>query len=341
MNNSMLAKKMKMFPKADLHRHLEGSITPRTLLTAATRYGGKLPTYELDRLIELVQADKEPPGFTHFLSKFEIFRGFYPGRKAIEYIAHTAVAEAAEDNVKYLELRYSPTHFACSGRFDERDVIMWITGALRRASEERGIVVVPVLTISRDYGVGLAQKTVDLVLDMPNGFFYGLDIAGNELCNSAGPFADLFSMVKARGLGLTIHAGEAGGAENVREAVIDFNADRIGHGIRAGDDASVMGLLRDNDVLLEVCLTSNLQTGVVPCVGEHPLPRLIEHGVPVSLNTDDPAISAISLTDEYVSAVTGLKLTEIDLRALNLAALDHAFYPDRRELKKRLRRYWE
>ncbi len=331
---------MKQFPKVDLHRHLEGCISPETLLYIAKTFGGALPSYELDQLKPLIQAPHDTPGFYNFLEKFKVFRGFYPNREAIEHVAHTAVKEAAEDNVKYLELRYSPSHFAGGGKFPERDVTEWIHQAIQRAAAEFDIIVTPILTISRDYGLELAAATVDLAIELPTGYFYGLDIAGNEIQNSARPFADLFARAKDAGLNLTIHAGEARGAYNVREAVSEFNADRIGHGVRAIEDPEVMELLKEKDVMLEVCLTSNVHTGIVPAVKNHPIQKLIENGVAVSLNTDDPAISDICLSDEYVLAVTELGFSDADLKALNLSALKHSFAPDREALIREIGGCW-
>ncbi len=340
MGSESLQERMKHFPKVDLHRHLEGSISPETLLFIAKRYGGDLPSYDLEKLKPLILAAYDSPGFYNFLDKFKVFRGFYPNRAAIEHVAVTAVREAAEDGVKYLELRYSPSHYAGNGKFEEPDVVSWIQSALDRASKEFDIIVTPILTISRDYGLELASRTVDMAVDLPEGYFYGLDIAGNEIENTARPFAGLFHKAKAAGLGLSLHAGEARGAYTVREAVCEYGADRIGHGIRASEDRSVMDILREKDILLEICLTSNLHTGVVPSLQDHPITVLRAHGVPVCLNTDDPAISAIVLSDEYVLAADILGFSEEDLRQLNLAALDHSFYPDRGKLKKKIGHYW-
>ena len=341
MNRDKLYAQIKQFPKVDLHRHLEGSILPETFVEIARKYGGDLPAYDVETLRPLIQVSDDPPGFHNFLSKFKVFRCFYSCREAVEEVAFRAVQEAAEDSVKYLELRYSPTHFACSGRFSERDVVDWIQGALNRAGKTFDIIVVPIVTISRDYGVALAEKTVTMAANLPPGFFYGLDLAGDELTNQARPFAKIFEMIKKNGLGLTIHAGEAGGAANVREAVADFHADRIGHGIWAVQDISLLEILRERNILLEVCLTSNLQTGVVSSIKSHPIKKLLEYNVPVSLNTDDPAISGIVLTDEYIRAVEELAFTMDDLKTLNRVALDHAFYPDREALKKRLYHLWD
>jgi adenosine deaminase len=176
---------------------------------------------------------------------------------------------------------------------------------------------------------------------MQDSFFCGLDIAGNETINSAKPFSSLFKKAKDAGMGLTVHAGEAGDPVNVKEAVVDFHADRIGHGIRSVEDASLMDLLCERDVMLEVCITSNLHTGVVKSLNEHPLRKIKDSKVPFCLNTDDPAVSALCLTDEYCKAVADFGFTVEDLQKMNLSALDHAFYPDINYLKKKLSSFWE
>lgn len=340
MNKKELFECMKAFPKVDLHRHLEGSITAETLVGIADKYGGILPAYTVDKLRPYVQMDGELPSFTTFLKKFLVYRGFYTCREAIQEIAYRAVQDAALDAVKYLELRYSPSHFAGT-KFREDEVVGWIHSAIGRASRDFAIIVIPILTISRDYGLELATTTVNHAAALEQGFFYGLDIAGNEVVNSARPFADLFALAKKSGLKLTIHAGEAGGPDNVMQAVVDFAADRIGHGVRSIEDSRVMAELRNRNILLELCLTSNVHTGVIPSIEDHPIRKLMDFGVPVSINTDDPAISATTLSREYVEAVARLGFTEAELRQLNLQALDHAFYPDRDELKSRLAHLWE
>jgi adenosine deaminase len=279
-------------------------------------------------------------GFTTFLSKFGIYRGCYTCREAIEYAVRRAVQAAAADAVVYLELRYSPTHFAARGGFCERDVAEWIHAAMQRAASSCAIIVVPLLTISRDYGFERAASTVDMALSMPDGYFMGLDIAGNELENPADPFAVLFEKFRARGLGLSIHAGEVCGPAHVRQAVEQFGARRIGHGISAARDPELMRLLKERDVLLEICLTSNMHTGAVPCISAHPLRTLMDNAVPVCLNTDDPAISAITLSHEYERAAAELGCTEALLKALNRDALRHAFHPEQDWLQKKMGHYW-
>jgi adenosine deaminase len=341
MDKKELFQRMKVFPKVDLHRHLEGSISAETLVRIASKYGGELPAYTAEKLRPFIQMDAETKGFAAFFQKFQVYRGFYSCREAIEEVAYTAVKDAALDNIKYLELRYSPSHFAGPNRFRESDIIEWITAAIMKSSADYNIIVIPILTISRDFGHELAENTVRYAAQLNPGFFYGLDIAGDEGVNSAKPFVDLFALAKSSGLRLTIHAGEACGPVNVKEAVIDYKADRIGHGVRSVEDPSIIALLRKRRILLELCLTSNVRTGVVPSVDAHAIRPLMEAGVPVSINTDDPAIFDITLSGEYVEAVTKLGFTDSELKAVNIQALDNAFHPDKEYLKRRLAHFWK
>ena len=341
MIKNKIIESMKSFPKVDLHRHLEGSVRPETFIEVSKKYGGKLPSYDLDELRPLLQVNPDCCDFMSFLSKFNIYRDFYESSDAIKEVAYRAVKDAALDNVKYLELRFSPTHFAANKKFNEADVILWMKEAIELASKDYNIIVTPILTISRDFGLDMAEKTVNLVLKMQDRFFCGLDIAGNELINSARPYSGLFERANDAGMGLTVHAGEAGDPVNVKEAVMDFHADRIGHGIRSIEEESVMDMLRERDVMLEVCITSNLLTGLVKSLNEHPLKKIKNSQVPFCLNTDDPAVSALCLTDEYCKAVTEFGFTVEDLNKMNLSALDHAFYPDKNYLMKNLSALWE
>jgi adenosine deaminase len=341
MIKNKIIENMKSFPKVDLHRHLEGSVRPETFIEVSKKYGGKLPSYDLDELRLLLQVNPGCCDFKDFLSKFNIYRDFYESSDAIQEVAYRAVKDAALDSVKYLELRFSPTHFAANKKFNEADVISWMKEAIQLASKDYNIIVTPILTISRDFGLEVAEKTVNLVLQMQDRFFCGLDIAGNETIHSARPFKGLFKRARDAGMGLTVHAGEAGNPVNVKEAVLDFHADRIGHGIRSVEDESLMDLLRERDVMLEVCITSNLHTGVVKSLNEHPLKKIMNSQVTFCLNTDDPAVSALCLTDEYCKAVTEFGFTIEDLKKMNLSALDHAFYPDKNYLKKNLSSLWE
>jgi adenosine deaminase len=180
----------------------------------------------------------------------------------------------------------------------------------------------------------LARQVIEVAIAYRNRGIVGVDLAGDEIHYSAAPFAPLFKRAAENGLGITIHAGEAGGAANVREAVEVLHAQRIGHGIRSIEDSNVLQLLRQHGVTLEVCPTSNLQTGVVDNFGLHPLRDLYVLGVNVTINTDDPSVSDTSLTDEYMVAMMGLGVSLRDLRMCTRNSIRAAFLPP--EIKQQL-----
>lgn len=322
-------------PKVDLHRHLEGAIRPKTVLELAVEQGVSLPAYELDDLRRYLQVRDDPPDFHNFLGKFQLIRELWRSLDAIERAAAEAVEDAGKDNVKYLELRFSPRHFARKNHFAIEDVCDRVINGARRAAARDGMTVNFIVTLGRDFGIDANRESAEYAVAGAGRHIVGLDIAGDEVNHSAIPFLPFFERAKDAGLGITIHAGEAGGPENVREAIEVFHADRIGHGIAAARDPSVMDLALERGVAFEVCLTSNLHTGVVADIERHPIRELLSRGLAVTLNTDDPAISNdITLTHEYNVARDGVGLDKETIRSLILNGVAHAFFDN--ESKERM-----
>ena len=315
-------------PKADLHRHLEGSLRLSTLTEIAREHGVDLPSYDIEDLRPYVQITNDPADFHRFLEKFRLLRRFYKTPEAVARVAYEAVADAAEDNVKYLELRFNPAALARTQGFSFEEVADWVIESVHRAQRDYAIGVRLIATIVRDEGIENARRILKVALARQKAGLVGLDLAGDEVNFNAEPFVPLFRAAREAGMGLTVHAGEAGGAENVRQAVVEMGAQRIGHGVRAIENSDVIKLLRDQQVTLEICPTSNLQTGVMHNFSHHPLRDLYMLGVRVTLNTDDPSVSDTTLTDEYLVALMAMGLRMNHLRAMTLNALHAAFLPD-------------
>lgn len=328
-----LLQTLQALPKVDLHRHLEGSLRLSTLAEVAREHGLDLPSYDMEALRPYVQMTKdEEPDFHTFLRKFNLLRRFYSTREAIERVAYEAVADAARDNVRYLELRFSPIALSDHQGFPMADVTEWVLGAARAAAEAHRIQVRLIATITRDAPLEVAQTVVRLAARYQREGIVGVDLAGDEVNHPRPPLERTFRWAKEQGLHVTVHAGEATGPGSIREAIVNLGADRIGHGVRAVEDPSVMEMLRERQVPLEMCLTSNLHTGVVGAIGTHPSRLYYQKGIPVTLNTDDPSISNITLTDEYLVAVQGVGFTLPELKDLILNAARAAFLPsDERE----------
>ena len=325
----------------DIHRHLEGSLRLSTIIEIAREEGIPLPSYDLDKLRRYFQViDDEEPDFQLFLSKFRFLRRVYSTREAIQRIAYEAVVDAARDNVRYLELRFNPVALAQSQGFPLNQVSDWVFEAASKAASERGIQVNFIITITRDMDVGTARKLVRLALNNRNRGVVGLDLAGDEVNYPAYPLVPLFREARRRGLGITIHAGEVTGAERVYEAVEILGANRIGHGVKSTQDLNVLDLLKFKRVVLEMCLTSNIQTGAVRELESHPLLALYRLGVIVTLNSDDPGVSNTTLTDEYLLALRGLKLSQEELTDIICNGILGSFLPvgEKIELLKEFKR---
>jgi adenosine deaminase len=161
----------------------------------------------------------------------------------------------------------------------------------------------------------------------------GLDLAGNEAQFPAEPFVGIFREAKQSGLKVAVHAGEWGGPENVRKAIEQFNADRIGHGVRVMEDDYTVTLARDHQTCFEVCITSNYQTGAVKELSEHPLKKMIDAGLNVTINTDDPSISQITLSNEYKVAKENLGLPMETIQGCILAAARSSFLQETEKQK--------
>jgi adenosine deaminase len=313
-------------PKIELHRHLEGSLRLRTLLEIGRAHGVPLPG--TGRLRELVQIGEEDTlTFENFLSKFQTLRMFYRSPEAIHRITQETIADAAEDNIRYMELRFTPIALSRAENFPLAEVIDWVIAASAEAQKEYPIKVRLIVSVNRHESADLASEIVKLAIDRRHLGIVGIDLAGNEAEFSGMAFLGVFKEARQAGMKITIHAGEWGGAENVMNAILYLGADRIGHGVRVMEDPTVVALARERGIPFEVCVTSNYQSGVVPSVAAHPLTRMIQNGLRVTLNTDDPSISKITLSDEYRLAENELGLSPQTLRDCVITAAQAAFLP--------------
>jgi adenosine deaminase len=314
-------------PKVDLHRHLEGSLRMETMQDVIHDHSITLPmTPDLSALVQMQAND--PSNFETFLSKFQTLRLLYHSPEIIWRVTREAIIDAAADNVRYLELRFTPAALSRVKQFPLADVMDWVLESAAQASKECGIIVRLIVSINRHEPLALGEETTRLAIERRDKGIVGLDLTGNEAQFAAGPFLDVFRQARASGLKLTVHAGEWGGAANIRQALEEFEADRIGHGVRVVEDANVMALAAERGTPFEVCLTSNFQSGVVAGLEDHYLPRMLAGGVNVTINTDDPSISGITLGDEYGLACEILGISRPTLGERILAAARGAFLPD-------------
>ncbi len=326
-------KQYRALPKVELHRHLEGTLRLKTMLEVADQHGITIPADVL-RLSNLVQMQEEESySFQTFLSKFDTLRLFYRSPDIIHRITREAIEDAARDNVRYMELRFTPVALSRAERFPLHDVIDWVLVSAREAAREFGIQVQLLASVNRHESTELAEQVAWLAAEHQEDGLIGLDLAGNEAEFKAEPFAGIFKEAKQAGLHITVHAGEWGPAANVREAIEDLGAERIGHGVRVLEDAAITELARERGIPFEVCVTSNYQSGVIQKLEDHPLPRMVECGLNITINGDDPSVSRITLSHEYHVICHELGLSEELLREFIVAGAQSAFLPEPERLK--------
>lgn len=295
-------------PKAELHLHLEGSVEPETL-------------HELDPSLSIEQyrAAYCYHGFDAFLNAFGVVSKRLREPDDYALITRRLLQRLAEQNVRYAEI------IVAAG------VVLWkeqdfarVFDAIRAAADDSPVQVRWILDGVRQFGVEHVRKVAELAAERQDRGVVALGIGGSEERGPAEWFGDVYRFAKSEGLRLTAHAGESMGSESIW-AALELGAERIGHGIRAVDDNRLMRTLRERDIPLEVCVTSNLVTGVVARIEEHPLRRLYDAGVPIVLNSDDPAMFHCSLVDEYRLAARVFGFTEEELSGIAGNGFRYAF----------------
>jgi len=312
-------------PKVELHRHLEGSLRLTTMLDIASQHGVTVPISEFN-LSELVQVqDQDPQTFTNFLEKFKTLRLFYKSPDVIDRVTREAVEDAAKDNVRYLELRFTPVALSRAEGFPLHDVMQWVVQSARDAAQQFKVKVGLIASVNRHESPDLAEQVAWLSSDYIKDGLIGMDLAGNEAEFKSDPFYGIFREAKQAGLHITIHAGEWGPAQNVQDAIEKLGAERIGHGVRVMEDENVVALSKEHGMVFEVCVTSNYQSGVVHSLSPHPLPRMLAAGLQVTLNTDDPSVSRITLSHEYQRVYEQLKVPTSLLKQSVICAAQAAF----------------
>ncbi len=310
-------------PKAELHLHLDGSLRVETALALARSRGIDAPgTYA--GMFDALVAPARLASQAELLTRFDLPIALLQDAEALEQVAAELVEAKAADNVRYLEIRWGPALHVQRGLSLAEGIGAVCRGAASAAART-GTTVRLICTALRSHDPGDSVALAETAARFRSEGLTGWDLAGPEAARPDPQlFARAFAAARAGGLRITLHAGEWGGAGQIRRALA-LDPERIAHGPGAIDDPGLMAELRDRGITLDLCPTSNVQAGIVPSVAAHPLARLHRAGVPVSLSTDDTTVSDIRLSEEYVRAVeeTGLSLPE--LWAIDRHSLDVAF----------------
>ena len=295
--------------KTDIHCHLEACFRHETLIEIGDRVGLPVPrdtkTFQDNYLVADPKEDLEA-----MIGGFDRVRALWYDAQAIRRLTREAIEDAAAQNVKLLELRYSPD-FIQNGRDISFDMIH--DAILSGVADARVPVAVGLIGIvRRTLTIEQATSVVDFIVSNADTFV-GIDLADQEIGYPGAAFAKLFRGAKDAGLGVTVHAGEVSVLEsrrNVRDAIEQMGATRIGHGLHIVNEPDLIELVVNNEVTLELCPTSNLLTGSIADINAHPFQQLIDKGVKTTINTDDPALFNIDWNSEYDLVRTTLGLSD-------------------------------
>ncbi len=282
-------------PKIELHVHLEGTVRPETLREIAKRND-----YALPEDLESLYAFRD---FAHFIEVWILTTNALRTEADFRQMVVDYAEEAASHGAVYFEGIFSPAERARRG-CEWQEIFEGVCAGAQEAGELHGVEVRLTPDIPRGFSQEEAHATVEWAARYRNRGVVGVGLGGLEAEFPPEPYADVFRLARELGLGSVPHAGEAAGADSVRGALEDLGADRLRHGIRAVEDSGLVAELAGRGTVLDVCPLSNLRTGVVRSLEEHPLPQLVAAGVRCSISTDDPAMFDTDLTRDYEAAAT-------------------------------------
>jgi aminodeoxyfutalosine deaminase len=285
------------FPKIELHVHLEGTVRPETLLEIARRNDYALPADTAEGLAKLY----EYRDFAHFIEVWILTTNALRTPEDFRQVVVDYAAEAAEHGAVYLEAIFSPAERVRRG-VDWDEMFGGYCDGAEAAREGHGVEVRLTPDIFRGAGSDEAEQVVRYSAKYRDRGVVGVGLGGLEAEYPPEAYAAAFELARAEGLASVPHAGEVAGPTSIRGALEALGAARIRHGIRAVEDPALLAELRDREIVLDVCPVSNVRTGAVPTLEEHPLPQLVEAGVLCSINTDDPAMFDTDLTREHEAA---------------------------------------
>ncbi|MBK8248630.1 MAG: adenosine deaminase [Gemmatimonadetes bacterium] len=313
-------------PKAELHCHLDGSVRPATLLELGREYRVSMPRDDAEALGDYMIV-RDARSLEDYLTRFDVTLSVMQHADAIERIAYELATDAAREGVLYLETRFAPN-------LNDRAGMEWgavLEASLRglaRAERETGILGRVIVCSLRHLAPEVSLELARLAVAYRDRGVVAFDLAGGEAGHPAAPHAPAFQHARAHGLHCTCHAGEGAGAASVAEAVHLCGAERIGHATRLIEDPTLVDEVRSEQIALEICLTSNVQTHATSSYAAHPLQRYMEQGMRVVLNTDNRLMSGVNLVDEYEVAARTFGLGFDELAGLALNGFDAAFLPE-------------
>lgn len=309
-------------PKAELHAHLEGTMTPILAKKIAARNQVRLPDDVFANDEKYAWKD-----FLDFIRVFDVVSSVIGQAQDYYDITYDYLANSAKEGVIYSEVMPSPDHAAASGIAYE-DMLLAVGDAIYQAQKDFDIEAIIYITCVRHYGFEKCKHVAKLLKTCPNVLVRGFGMAGDELGFPGTDFQAVYAIAAQTGVGCTVHAGEWANAAEIKKVIDCLPISRLGHGVRVAEDEAVIQAVIDKDITLEVCPTSNIVLGVYPDFSHHPFLKLYERGVKVTLNSDDPPFFGTTIGNEYRVAQDVFGLDDIALKNITKNAIAAGFADD-------------
>ncbi|ELR66661.1 Adenosine deaminase [Photobacterium marinum] len=325
-------------PKIDLHCHLDGSVRPQTILDLAREQSLTLPSEDIAEIKDMMVAPETCPNLDEYLKRFELPLSVMQEEEAIERISFEVFEDAAKENVKYLEVRFGPLLHTQKGLNLDQIIGSAVKG-MKKAEEKYDIKGNYILSILRTMPKDQINEVIDAGAKYLNDGVAAFDLAGSEVPGFCHEFIPYAKYAIEKGYRVTIHAGEQGSGQNVYDAVSLLGAERIGHGIHIKGHQQAYDLVKSDEVALETCPSSNIQTKAVDDLASHPIKAFHKDGVLITINTDNRTVSNTTMTDEVRKVVEEFELTREDYFEIYKVSIEHSFASE--AVKQHLRQYAE
>jgi adenosine deaminase len=323
---------LRRLPKTDLHLHLDGSLRPRTVWELARDQGVKLPARDLAELKRRLRAGPRTKSLGDYLKVFDLALSVLQEREALRRVAYELAEDCATENVRHAEVRYAPILHQKRG-LSLPEILEPVLEGLQQAERDFGLSTGVILCGMRHIEPRRSVELAELAVAYRTRGVVGFDLAGAEKDHPAKNHREAFEIILNHNINSTVHAGEGYGPESIAQALHHCGAHRIGHGTRLREDPELMHYVLDHRVPLEVCLTSNVQTGAARSLRTHPFREYLDLGLRVTLNTDNTTVSATSITREYAIAARTFGLSPYQLKRIVVNGFKSAFLPYARKAR--------
>jgi len=319
---------LKRLPKTDLHCHLDGSLRLDTVLDLAKQQKVKLPTFDRSELFGLLYAGEHVESLDDYLRAFDITLSVLQQEHALERVAYELAVDAHAENVRYIEVRYSPLLHVREG-LRPSQVVEAVLRGLRTAKRELGIRYGVILCAIRSLPPEQSLRIAELCVAFKNGRVVGFDLAGSEINFPAKVHRAAFQLVIDNNINCTAHAGESFGPDSVHQAIHKCGAHRIGHGTRLVESGDLLNFVNDHRIPLEVCPSSNVQTRAAASWAAHPVDFFVDYGLRVTINTDNRLMSDTTVTKELLLCHRYFGWSLATIKEIIISGFKSAFMPYR------------